>query len=352
LSESLFIVLLSAGMYFAVRSLDAAGARWAALSGLLLAVACTVRVVALPLLGVLLLWLALMSGGSLRRRARHTAIAAACAAAILGSYAIVQHRQTGYWGLTTPAGAWNLYSRVAPFADCHQFKPPPGTGVLCEQAPPALRTASVADYAYSPSSPAVRAYSWGDGPYSATPAQNRALASFTRAVIVHQPADYLRSFLEGMTAYVAPIRIEFHNRSELAPDDQAFFHHDLFGRTTLAFAAKNDLPYYGLHSFHENRSLMSFLFAYESAARVTGPLMAVMMLLSLLALLAPAGRPRQVARLLFLVAWVSLIVAPATHEWDARYAIPALGPLAAAAALGAWQLGRLARHTRRRAPAA
>jgi hypothetical protein len=86
---------------------------------------------------------------------------------------------------------------------------------------------------------------------------------------------------------------------------------------------------------------MSFLFAYESAARVSGPLLAAMMVLSLFALFAPAGRPRQVARLLFLIAWVTLIVPPATHEWDARYTIPALGPLAGAATLGAWQLGRL-----------
>jgi hypothetical protein len=345
LSESLFIFLISAGMYFAVRSLDAPDARWVALAGLSFAAASTVRVVALPLLGVLLLWLASMSGGDLRRRVSRTATAAACAAAILGSYAIVQHRQTGYWGLTTPAGAWNLYSRVAPFADCHKFKPPPGTSALCERTPPAERTASVADYAYSPASPAVKAFGWGDGPYSTTPTQNRALASFTRAVIVHQPGDYLKTFLEGMSAYVAPVRIEFHNRSELAPDDDALFHGALFEPKTLAFAAKTDLPYYGVHSFHENRSLMSFLFSYESAARVTGPLMAVMLLLSIFALFAPAGRPRQVARLLFLVAWVSLIVPPATHEWDARYAVPALGPLAGVAALGAWQLGQIAKQT-------
>jgi hypothetical protein len=166
-------------------------------------------------------------------------------------------------------------------------------------------------------------------------------------VIVHQPVDYLKTVLEGMAAYVAPVRIEFGNRSELAPDDQAFFHHDLFGPATLAFAAKHALPYYGTHSFHEDRPLMSFLFAYESDARVTGPLMAAMMLLSLFALFAPAGRPRQVARLLFLIAWVALIVPPATHEWDARYTIPALGPMAAVATMGAWQLGRLAGHKRR-----
>jgi hypothetical protein len=353
LSESLFIVLISAGIYFAVRSLDADGARWAALSGLVLAVACTVRVVALPLLVVLLVWLAMLSGGEPRRRLRQTAIAAISAAAILGSYAIAQHQQTGYWGLTTSAGSWNLYSRVAPFADCHKFKPPSGTAVLCERTPPARRSASVADYAYSSATPAVQAFGWGDGPYSATPAENRRLASFTRAVILHQPLDYLRTFAEGMTAYVRPIRIEFGNRPELAPDDQTFFHHDLFGRTTLATAAQRALPYYGAHSFHEDRSLMGFLFAYESTARVGGPLMGAMVLLSLLSLLAPAGRPRQVARLLFLTAWVTLIVPPATHEWDARYTIPALGPLAGAATLGAWQLGRLVGRnaTIRRTPA-
>jgi Dolichyl-phosphate-mannose-protein mannosyltransferase len=340
LSESLFILLLSGGLYFAVRSLGTDSVRWAALAGLALAFACTVRVVGLPLVGVLLLWLALMSGGSFRRRACQAATAAACAAAILGGYAIVQHRQTGYWGLSTPAGSWNLYSRVAPFADCHKFTPPPGTAVLCEHTPPAQRTVSVAAYAYSSVSPAVREFSWGTGPDTSTPAENRKLASFTRAVILHQPVDYLEAFLEGMTAYVAPIRIEFGNRSELGPDDQSFFHNLLFEPVTLKGAART-LPYYGAHSFHENRSLMSFLFAYESDTRVVGVLMAVMMLLSFFALFAPVGVPRRVARLMFLMAWVALILPPATHEWDARYVIPTLGPLAAVAALGAWQLARL-----------
>ncbi|HTZ86144.1 MAG TPA: glycosyltransferase family 39 protein [Solirubrobacteraceae bacterium] len=347
MSESLFIFLLSAGLYCAVRGLEGDRARWAGAAGLLLAVDCTVRVVALPLLAILLLWLVLISGGDLRLRARRAGAAGACAVVILASYAIVQHGQTGYWGLTTPAGAWNLYSRVAPFADCHEFKPPPGTAVLCEQAPPAQRTASVADYAYSSVSPAVRAYSWGNGPYSATPSENRELASFTRAVMLHQPVDYLEAVLEGMTAYVTPARIEFANRSELAPDDQFFFHRALFDPTTLASAARTALPYYGEHSFHENRSLMRFVFAYESTFRVTGPIMAAMMILSLFALFAPAGQARRIARLLFLVAWVSLIVPPATHEWDARYAIPALGPLAGVGALGAWQLGRVVGHGRR-----
>jgi hypothetical protein len=344
MSESLFILLLSGGVYCAVRGLDVGGARWSALSALALALACTVRVVALPLFGVLLVWLALMSGGSVRRRVRHTAIAAACGATILGGYAVVQHGQTGYWGLTTPAGAWNLYSRVAPFADCHKFRPPPGTAALCESTPPARRKTTVDEYAYTAASPAVRAYSWGDGPYTATPRENRQLASFAKAVVVHQPADYAKTFLEGMVAYVAPIRIEFRNRTVLAPDDQAFFHHNLFAPGTLATAVKDDLPYYGVQKFHEDRPLMSFLFAYESVARVTGPLMAAMMLLSFFALFAPAGRPRQVARLLFLIAWVSLIVPPATHQWDARYTIPALGPLTAVATLGGWQVGRLAKR--------
>jgi hypothetical protein len=219
----------------------------------------------------------------------------------------------------------------------------------CERTPPAQRTASVADYAYNAAlSPAVRAYSWGDGPYSSPPAQSQELASFARTVILHQPVDYFKTVLEGMTAYVVPLRIEFANRAELGPDDQAFFHQLLFDPNTLATAAKNDLPYYGAHAFTENRSVMSFLFAYESDARVTGPLMAALMLLSLFALLAPVGRPRQIARLMFVTAWVALILPPATHQWDARYTIPTLGPLTTVATIGGWQLARLARGAKRR----
>ena len=67
----------------------------------------------------------------------------------------------------------------------------------------------------------------------------------------------------------------------------------------------------------------------------------------------PAGYPvflidvHALVPLLFVFAWLSLVIPPATHWWDARFAIPPLGPLAAASALGAWQCARLANRLKR-----
>jgi len=193
-------------------------------------------------------------------------------------------------------------------------------------------------------SPALIAFSRFNGPDSATQASDAKIASFTRAVIEHQPLDYARTVLEGMAAYITPVRIQFANRSELGPSYNSFFHGLLFEPKDMAFILKEDLPWYGVHAYHKDQSLLNTLLAYETDTRVTGPLMAILMLLSLFAPFAPRGPARQVGTLLFLIAWAELIIPPATHWWDARYVIPALGPLSASAAIGAWQCERLARR--------
>jgi hypothetical protein len=52
------------------------------------------------------------------------------------------------------------------------------------------------------------------------------------------------------------------------------------------------------------------------------------------------GRQRAVLLLLLGAALLLLLVPSATASWNARYAVPAGGPLIAAGALGAWLLAR------------
>jgi hypothetical protein len=344
LTESLFIFLQSLGIYFGVR---AAGARlpiWAALAGLTFGLANTVRVVALPSLVILLAWLLLLSGGSWRRRLLATVCAMVCTLAVLVPYAVVQHEHTGYWGVTTPAGAWNLYARVAPFANCHKFTPPPGTSVLCESTPASQRTAYVEQYDFDPSaSPAFRAFGKGAGPFWSTQASNQKIGAWTREVILHQPLEYLGTIFEGLLAYVTPTRVLFSNRVEVGAGFDAFYHEILFDPEEMEIARQERLDLYGVNGYKINPSLMNFLFDYESVMRPDGVLMAVLMLLTFFAPFLPRGRPRQVGILLFLLAWTSLVTPVASHQWDARVAIPPLGPVSAAAALGLWQVGRLVR---------
>jgi len=342
LTESLFILLASICLYCASRAASPPNARWAAAAGLALVFAHTVRVVALPLFPVLVLWLALGSGGAWRERLRAAAAALACIVIALGAYVLVQDRNTGVVSLTTPTAGWDLYGRVAPFADCTKFTPPPGTRALCEKTPPAQRTNTVFQYLYQPDrSLALQYFTRGNGAQSATPAQDAKVAAFTRAVIENQPLDYARSVLEGMIAYVTPVNLEFANRNELGPGYDQFYHQILFTPQVERYALKNALGWYGVHSYSQNRSLLRFLLGYETHSRVTGVLMALLMVLSLFAPFAPRGQPRRVGTLLFFFAWVSLVTPVATVWWDSRYAIPPLGPLAAASALGAWQCARL-----------
>jgi hypothetical protein len=347
LTESLFIFLQALGIYLAVR---AAGARlpiWAALAGLAFGLANTVRVVALPSIVIVLAWLLLLSGGTWRRRLLATVCALVCTLAVLVPYAVVQHKHTGYWGVTTPAGAWNLYARVAPFANCHKFTPPPGTKVLCEGTPPSQRTLSVEGYDFDPASPAYIAFGKGAGPFWSSQASNRKIAAWTRAVILHQPLDYLATIFEGLLAYVTPTHLLFGNRVTVGAGYQAFYHEILFEPQEMEVARQERLDLYGANGYKINPSLNSFLLEYETVMRPDGVLMAVLMLLTFFAPFLPRGRSRQLGLLLFLLAWTSLVTPVASHQWDARVAIPPLGPVSAAAALGLWQLVRIVSKLRR-----
>ncbi len=349
LTESLFIFLLSIGLYCAARAASARTPVWAALAGLALGLDNTVRVVALPLIAVLIVWLLFLSGGTWRRRLLATGCSLVCVIAVLGTYATIQHKNTGYWGITTPAGAWNLYSRVAPFADCHKFTPPPGTSVLCESTPPERRTTSVEEYVFSDTaSPADRAFGNGAGPFWASQASDKKISEWTRAVILHQPLDYLATVFEGVLAYVATENIVFGSHSEVGTDYNTFYHEDLFEPQQQEIARQTRLDYYGANGYKINHSLMNSLLSYETHSRVHGALMAVLMLLTFFAPFVPRGRPRQIGLLFFLMAWVALITPAAGHWWDARAAIPPIGPVGAAAAIGAWQVGRLGRAGRAR----
>jgi Dolichyl-phosphate-mannose-protein mannosyltransferase len=345
LTESLFIFLLSLALYFAARAAGARTPVWAALAGLALGLANTVRVVALPLIVVLIVWLLLWSSATWRRRLLAACAAVAATLCVLGPYAVVQHRHTGYWGVSTPAGAWNLYSRVAPFADCHKFTPPPGTSVLCEATPPAQRSIGVEQYTFDNTvSPADKAFGNGAGPFWASQASDKKIAAWTRAVILHQPLEYLETVFESVLAYVGTVNLVFSSHNEIGYDYQGFYHEVMFTPQENEIARQMRLNYYGANGYNINQGLLNFVLGYETVSRVHGVLAAVLMLLTFFAPFLPRGRPRQVGLLFFLMAWIALITPAASHTWDARAAIPPIGPLGGAAALGLWQVGRLSRR--------
>ena len=115
--------------------------RWLAVSGVLAMCATLSRsvgmAVVLGLAGVILI---AASGPGSRSAPRYpSARSWEGLSRCLGVYVLAFVAVGGtYLGLGDMSG-WNVYSRVAPFADCRQFTPPEGTAPLCEQRPQAQR---------------------------------------------------------------------------------------------------------------------------------------------------------------------------------------------------------------------
>ena len=344
ISEALFVFLVALGLYGGVRALGTASPAWAAAGGLALALAATVRVVALPALALYVLWLLLATGMPWRRRAAMAAAGGAAAFALLGAYLVAEHRATGETGLSRN-GIWNVYGRVAPFADCKEFDPPAGTRPLCENTP---RPARPLTFQYTFNwyySPAIRMY---DNPHVATPDQTSQVAAFAWAVIVNQPLDYAEEVGAGLLRYVSPESFKGYGGGpsyhELVHQKILFNRH--FQKEGRAVAARH---YDDAGAFAVNRGLIDVLRSWESVTRVQGPVFVLLALLSLAAPLLTSGRARSASLLFALCAWALLVTPVATVEFSARTAVPGFGALAAAAAIGGWGLaGALSRRGRSR----
>ena len=343
ISETLFTFLVVVGLYAAVRSQEGESLRWPAICGLALALAASVRVVALPLLAVVGLWLLLACTGlPLRRRLTVLAVAAAGALGLLGTYYAIQEQTVGRTSLS-PNGVWNVYGRVAPFADCSKFTPPQGTEPLCERTPRADRPFT---YQYTFNwyySPGVRIFG---NPHTASAGETDQVAAFAWAVIAGQPLDYVEEVGAGMLRYVAPESFRGYGGGPSYHDlvHRPVLFQRLFQREGLGVARRH---YADADRFSADHGLLEVLRTYESGTRIQGPLFVLIALLSIAAPFMTRGRARGAALLFVLAGWTLLITPVATVEFSARTGLPGFGPLGAAAALGGW---RVAAAVRGRSP--
>jgi hypothetical protein len=332
LSEPLFIFLTALGLYAAIRALDRASPAWPALAGLAFAGAATVRVVGLALLPVLGLWLLLAAHGTLRRRLLAAGLAATAALAVLGTYYVLEQQATGETGLSR-RGDWHYYGRVAPFADCSRFLAPPGTAPLCESTPKWQRPttdAYIFNWWYSP---AVRAYGY---PQASSREGAGQVAAFARAVVVHQPLDYLGAVGADMLRYVAPESFRAISGGPSYADlvGTPILRNPGFGEEGLTSIRR----YYGYQSqqFKTKPALLDVLTGYEAATRVQGPLMMALALLSLAGPFVARGRVRAGALLFTLSGWALLVAPVMSLQFASRTAVPGFGAMGAAAAAGGW----------------
>lgn len=337
LADPLFAFLQAVSVYALVRALYDSSRRWPLFAGVAIGLAFWVKTAAVSnaaLAACLLLCVGL--GGWRRRLLSALAVALpvlGCIALYVGS----QYYSTGYLGYERES-AYDLYGRVGTFVNCADFTPPSGTAFLCPREPVGHRN-SQAFFQYASTAPAVEAF----GPPSAAPLQaNAVLERFSVAAIEHEPLAYAGAILRSLGRYVFPSEGEGNTprtvREEVtkpANERQYQQAYALFYPESLGYVAST--PGAGP------------LASYDRFTLVQGPFLVLLLVAGILGPPFLPGRLRWAAALFTLTALVTIVFACAGNGYDARYAYPTFGPLAAGAALGAWGVGtRLATALRRR----
>jgi hypothetical protein len=319
LGDAPFAFAQAVGVYAAVRALSEPGLRWPLLTGVAIGVSFLIKPVGLASALLVPPLLLLAAPGSRRRRLRSATATAIAIIAMVFAYVAAQGLVTGYWGYVRDDG-WNLYARVATFADCSQFTPSKGTRLLCPTEPLGHRM-SQNGFEYSASSPAVRFFTPSD------PAGwNATLERFSVAAIEQEPIDYLKAIVRGLPFYITNRPGEGYTPTTLREE--------LLTATGWHEVIAAYYPHYQADT-RESGSIRPLVF-YEEHTRVQGALLVLLLLVAIVGAPLLTGRQRWAAILFTLTAIFSAILAVAGNSYDARYAYPTFGPLAAGAALGAW----------------
>ena len=191
LAETLTSLLLLGGLAV-LFSRDQISARRGAAVGLLLAAGTLTRTSILPVMVVVGLYLLLRS----RRRTLLTYLAVVVA--VLASYGAWYATAHGSFGFDDWTGVY-LYGRVAPFATC-DYALPASEARLCPAQPVAQRTKNGEFYSDDRGS-----LLWAPG-LGSRHQRNLLGERFAKAVIEHQPLDYLSAVLADTWHYFTPGR--------------------------------------------------------------------------------------------------------------------------------------------------
>jgi hypothetical protein len=335
LSDTLFVFLISAMLYCAVRA-SQGGARWAALAGLCVGLGVWNHTRAIPMVAVIPIWLLFSVGRPTRRTIAVGVVSLLVSLASIGVYIEWREAASGLSGLTTN-GAWALYGRVAPWADCTKFTPPPGTQALCETTPPSQRLLhNNGEYIFSLyESPAVKLF----GPaylVSKYPHAMTLMRQWSQAAILGQPLDYLHAVWLDTIRLVDP---NHHSYSYQSADEMIAFMLGGFPPNS----GKNAFVEFWQHQLYRgdpaaHRGNIQPLKEWERITRVDGPWMVLLLVLCLIGPWLLVGRARS-GMILFGATALALIFFPIfVAGYEYRYTIPAFAPLLAAGALAAWGL--------------
>jgi len=329
LTEALWMPLLALAMYLLARSIrDERPRRWLVAGGI--AVACTalVRSVSDVLPVVAAIWAAIALPGLGSQRLKNAGAVLLPAIAVLGIYFVVSKPIAGgYSGLTEDSG-FSLYARVAQFADCDKFTPPPGTRGLCVTTPPSER-AGPFYWAWDPRSPLRTKFHFNNIFDSK---KQEELGSFARQAIIHQPVEYALTVARDFSLFFIP------GAGTPRPDSGQYEKDMSFGAvdaaTDSALADKYEEAYTGVGSGVPARAARDVFGGYQALFRIDGRLLFLLIALGLSGcFLGPTAR-RSGAALFLACGLVLLVLPPLVSSYDVRYALPPINLFAAAAALG------------------
>ena len=322
MADFLLGVLAVAGCTFAVFGLvPRPRAGWLALASAAFALAMLVRSVGVVLLPILAGSALIFCGPDMRARLRASLAALAPGLGVISVYIATCSVVDGkFWGISDMSG-WNIYSRVAPFADCTRFTPPAGTEVLCEETPPVTRPGPFG-YVWDKNSVARRHFKLG-------PNTSEQLGAFARQVLLHQPLDYTRAVVLDLTRYVEPATGRHWPYAGQTDAAWAFGwrNPELEQRVAASLAR----VYRGTKADVRGESVLNF---YQHLSRLSGIPLAALLVAAVWGFFRSEGALR-LGIVVFGLAAIGLYVLPVlTVSYDFRYGLPPITLLVAAGVLG------------------
>jgi hypothetical protein len=347
MSESVFTFCLAFALVATVEAGRATQAHaaigWSALAALLLAAAATLRLPALFVMPLFAIWILAARGRPHRTQLAATGVFAVVAVGGVLGYLAWYESGTGHFAFTR-TGFYNSYARVATFADCSKFTPPAGTAKLCPRVPIDERLGHEW-WIFAEQSPLWQHY----GPsFAGEPPPTAAdeVSRFVRASILHQPDAYLAQVGRDLWRVVNPGAASTVGRGS---QDAGYGQREMIESFTneqwasnAAMTAATNAYYHPSQLAITDKGGLGFFRTWERVFRFTGPLMLLTLLLACAAPFVAAPALRRPALLLAATGLTLLLVPILTSMYDARYVVPALAPLTAAAALAGSGLSRRA----------
>lgn len=323
MADSTLIFWLTIGLTAAIIGLiDGSRAIWLSIAGLGLSCAALTRSVAIFSLPIFFVCCALFTCGTIAKRGKVLVVPLVSTCAVFATYVAackIGHGQ--YIGLADMRG-WNLYCRVAPFADCRQFTPPTGTEVVCETRPAAER-------------PGPFGYVWDASSvprqhFALAPETGAALGAFARQAILHQPFDYLSAVIVDLARYVEPWSTSNWHYAGQPPGILSFGWYDKSVEQVVVQALSK--RYRGTHVRAHGKEFLAW---YQNTTRVTGFILLALIALSIAGMFAGRTNLRLGSTLFGLTAFALYVVPVLTYSYDFRYGVPPVTFLVVAGMCGA-----------------